>query len=92
MLSDGCERFNDYLLKGLEPDRKRIENFLGRSLMLVTALIPVIGYDKAAEIARLAQDRCITLREAARALGYVAADEFDRLVDPYSMVKQVDSQ
>ena len=92
MLSDGCERFNDYMLKGLEPDRKRIENFLGRSLMLVTALIPVIGYDKAAEIARLAQDRCITLREAARELGYVSADEFDRLVDPYSMVKQVDSQ
>jgi fumarate hydratase class II len=85
MLSDGCDRFTAYLVKGLEPDRERIAFFLARSLMLVTALIPAIGYDKAAEIVRLATARGGTLKEACEELGYVTSDEFDRLADPYHM-------
>ena len=55
------------------------------SLMLVTSLSPVVGYDKASEIAHLAFERDMTLREAALKLGYVSAEEFDRIVDPYKM-------
>lgn len=81
MLSDGCEGFATHLVKGLKPDRDTIAYYLHRSLMLVTALVPAIGYDKAAEIARRAQIKGITLKEACEELGYVNSDEFDRLVD-----------
>lgn len=90
MLSEGCEGFATYLVKGLKPDRDTIAYNLHRSLMLVTALIPAIGYDKAAEIARLAQIKGITLKEACEELGYVNSDEFDRLVDPCQMAPPTD--
>jgi fumarate hydratase class II len=73
------------LVQGLKPDQERLDIYLHRSLMLVTALSPVIGYDKAAQIAHLAHDRKLTLKEAALKLGYLTAEEFDRLVDPYKM-------
>ena len=85
MLADACHNFTDFLVKGLKPDRQQIDAYLHRSLMLVTALTPAIGYDQAARIAHLAQDQGLTLKEAALQLGYISAADFDRLVDPYKM-------
>ncbi len=85
MLADGCQSFAVFLVAGLKPDREQIDQYLNRSLMLVTVLAPVIGYDRAAEIAQLAQARGLTLKEAALELGYLSGEDFDRLVDPYKM-------
>ena len=85
ILADSCHNFTDFLVQGLEPDKEQLDYYLHRSLMLVTALSPVIGYDKAARIAHLAQDQDLTLREAALKLGYLSGEDFDRLVDPYKM-------
>jgi fumarate hydratase class II len=73
--------------EGTQPDRKQIETYVQRSLMLVTALSPVIGYDKAAKVAQYALAEDLTLKEAALKLGVVSADQFDRVVDPRKMVK-----
>ncbi|MET0852777.1 MAG: class II fumarate hydratase [Candidatus Rokuibacteriota bacterium] len=86
LLADGCRSFTEHCVKGIEPDRARIRELVERSLMLVTALAPRIGYDRAAEIAKRAQRTGTTLREAALALGYVSAEEFDRLVRPEDML------
>ena len=85
ILADGCRNFTDFLVEGLQPDRAQLDFYLHRSLMLVTVLTPVIGYDRAAEIAHLARDQGLTLKEAALQLGYLSAEDFDRLVDPYKM-------
>jgi fumarate hydratase class II len=85
LLADSCHNFTDFLVAGLKPHREQIDAHLHRSLMLVTALAPVIGYDRAAEVAHLAQARGLTLKAAALKLGYLSAEEFDRLVDPYKM-------
>jgi len=85
LISDGCESFRKHLVEGARPNRKRIEELLNRSLMLVTALSPAIGYDRAAEIAHRAAERDLTLKEAALELGYVSEADFDRLVDPARM-------
>lgn len=85
LLADACCNFTDFLVAGMEPNRAQIEDYVHRSLMLVTALNPVIGYEKAARIAHLAQEQSLTLREAARQLGYLTPEEFDRLVDPYKL-------
>jgi fumarate hydratase class II len=71
---------------GIEANRARIRDHLERSLMLVTALAPRLGYDRAAEIAHLAHRTGTTLREAAVRLGYLTAEEFDRLVRPEAML------
>jgi fumarate hydratase class II len=86
LLSDACASFREHCVVGIEPNRERIRELLERSLMLVTALAPHIGYDRAAEIATRAHETGSTLREAALALGYVTAEEFDRLVRPEAMV------
>jgi fumarate hydratase class II len=85
LLSDACRTFTEFLVAGMEPNRDLIDDYLKRSLMLVTALTPAIGYDKAAHIARLAERQGLTLKEAALTLGYISAEEFDRIVDPYHM-------
>ncbi|MFB7498193.1 class II fumarate hydratase [Streptomyces sp. NPDC056161] len=85
ILADACEKLRRYSVEGTELDRARIDDYVGRSLMLVTALSPTIGYDKASAIAHKADDEGTTLREAALALGVAAAD-FDRIVDPATMV------
>ncbi len=72
-------------MEGLEPDRAQIRRHLENSLMLVTALNPLIGYDKAAEVAKKAHKEGTTLREAAVALGYLTPEEFDRAVRPEDM-------
>jgi fumarate hydratase class II len=87
ILTDGCQNFRVFLVEGTVPNRKRIEEYVERSLMLVTALSPVIGYDKASRIAHHAADHDLSLREAALQLGLVGAEEFDRIVDPKKMVQ-----
>ena len=86
LLTDGCGNFRKYLIEGTRPNRRKIDEDLARSLMLVTALSPVIGYDKASEIAHHAMQHDLTLKEAALQLGFVTADDFDRIVDPTKMV------
>jgi fumarate hydratase, class II len=86
LLADGCRSFDEHCARGIEPDVARIRELLERSLMLVTALAPHIGYDRAAEIAKKAHREGSTLREAALALGYVSGDDFDRWVNPAAMI------
>ena len=85
LLADGCRSFRMHCAEGIEPDRARIADLVARSLMLVTALNPHIGYDKAAAIAKKAHHEGTTLREAALALGFVTAEEFDAWIDPSKM-------
>jgi fumarate hydratase class II len=86
LLTDACGTFRRYAVEGLEPDRARIKENLDTSLMLVTALTPLIGYDKSAEVAKKAHADGTTLREACLALGYLSAEEFDRVVRPEEMI------
>jgi fumarate hydratase, class II len=87
IMSDGCTNFSKFLVKGTKPNLKKIKEYVDRSLMLVTALAPVIGYDKASKIAHYAMDNDLTLKDAALKLGFVTEVEFDRVVDPTKMVK-----
>jgi fumarate hydratase class II len=86
LLADGMDSFNVHCVSGVEPRRERIAQLLSESLMLVTALNPHIGYDKAAEIAKKAHREGVTLREAALASGYLSGDQFDAWVRPEAMV------
>jgi fumarate hydratase class II len=87
ILSDGCTNFRKFLVEGTKPNLKKIHEDVERSLMLVTALSPVIGYDKASKIAHYAMDNDLTLKDAALKLGFVSEEEFDRVVDPSKMVR-----
>jgi fumarate hydratase, class II len=87
IMADGCTNFRKFLVEGTKPNLKKIEEYVERSLMLVTALAPVIGYDKASKIAHHAMDHDLTLKAAALELGFVTEAEFDRVVDPAKMVK-----
>jgi fumarate hydratase class II len=86
LMAIGMAGFTEHCVVGLEPNRARIDELMNRSLMLVTALAPEIGYDKAAKIAKHAHESGSTLKEAALDLGYVDAPTFDRLVDPRTML------
>jgi fumarate hydratase class II len=86
LMADSCRNFREFCIAGLEPDRARIADLVGRSLMLVTALAPHIGYDKAAEVAKKAHHEGTTLKEAALTLGYVTEAEYDEMVVPAKMV------
>jgi fumarate hydratase class II len=86
LLTDGCTNFRTFLIEGTKPNRKKIAEYVERSLMLVTALSPVIGYDKASQIAHYAMDNDLTLKAAAMKLGFVSDADFDRIVDPAKMV------
>jgi fumarate hydratase class II len=86
ILGDACEKFRKYCIEGTELHAEQIRRYVERSLMLVTALSPVIGYDRASAIAHAANDKGITLREAALASGDIGASDFDRVVDPKAMV------
>ena len=85
ILSDGCTNFRRFLIEGTKPNLKKIQEYVDQSLMLVTALAPVIGYDKASQIAHYAMDNGLTLKAAALKLGFVTEEEFDRVVDPAKM-------
>jgi fumarate hydratase class II len=87
IMTDGCTNFRKFLIEGTKPNLKKIKENVDRSLMLVTALTPVIGYDKASKIAHYANDKDLTLKAAALKLGFVTEELFDRVVDPAKMVK-----
>jgi fumarate hydratase, class II len=89
LLADGAQSFNDHCAVGIEPNRDRIDTLLNESLMLVTALNPHIGYDKAAQIAKKAHKEGTTLKAAALTLGYVTEQQFDEWVRPADMVGNV---
>jgi fumarate hydratase class II len=86
LLSDGCTNFRKFMIEGMQPNLKKIREYVDNSLMLVTALTPIIGYDKSAMIAHHAMDLNLTLKAAALELGFVTEEEFDRAVDPLKMV------
>ncbi len=87
LLSDSCSNFTDFAVAGLKPDKKRIAELLEKSLMLVTALSPRIGYDNAAKIAKLAHQENLTLREACAKAGLVSPEEYDSVVRPEKMTR-----
>jgi fumarate hydratase class II len=87
ILSDGCEKFRTFSVEGTDLNRDRIADLVGRSLMLVTALSPVIGYDKASAIAHAALDKGTTLKQAALESGWIDEPTFERVVDPAKMVR-----
>jgi fumarate hydratase, class II len=87
ILAGGCTNFRTFLVEGTRPNRKKIAEYVESSLMLVTALAPVIGYDKASQIAHYAMDHDLTLKQAALQLGMVDEQTFDRVVDPAKMVQ-----
>ena len=86
LLTDACLRFTEFCVEGLEPDYEQIQHHLNNSLMLVTALNPIIGYDKSAQVAKKAHKERTTLREAALSLGFLSAEQFDEAIDPSKMV------
>jgi fumarate hydratase class II len=85
LLTDACDRFREFCVEGLEPNYEQINHHLNNSLMLVTALAPIIGYDKSAEVAKKAHKEQITLREATESLGFLSGEEFDAAVVPEDM-------
>ena len=87
LITDACHGYVEYMLKGIEVDRVKIDSNVKNSLMLVTALTPKIGYDKAAKIAHTAHVEHSSLREAAVKLGYLTAAEFDEWVKPEKMTR-----
>ena len=87
IMTDGCTNFRKFLIEGTKPNLKKINEYVERSLMLVTALSPVIGYDKASKIAHYANENDLTLKQAALKLGFVTEAEFNRIVDPKKMVR-----
>ncbi|HEX6451361.1 MAG TPA: class II fumarate hydratase, partial [Trebonia sp.] len=92
ILAGATRSFREFCVEGAELNRAAIADHVDRSLMLVTALSPVIGYDKAAAIAHKANADGSTLREAALASGVIGADEFDRVIDPAAMVGELDDR
>jgi fumarate hydratase class II len=86
IMADGCLNFSKFLVEGMEPNKKQIKYFLDRSLMLVTALSPLIGYDKASQVAHYALENDITLKKAALELNFISEEEFDRAMNPAEMV------
>lgn len=88
LLTDASRSFTDHCVTGIDANVPRMRELLARSLMLVTALAPKIGYDKAAKIAKAAHANGTTLRAEAIRLGYVTAEEFDRIVRPERMIRQ----
>ena len=86
LIADGCDSFRKNCAVGIEPNRKRIQEHLENSLMLVTALNPHIGYDNAAKIAKKAHKEGLTLRQSAEALGLVSSEDFSRFVRPEEML------
>jgi fumarate hydratase class II len=87
LMTDGCTNFRKFLVEGTKPNLKKIREYVERSLMHVTVLAPVIGYDKASKIAHYAMEHDLTLKTAALKLGFVTEEEFDRVVDPAKMVR-----
>ena len=90
LLSDACLLFAEHCVDGIRPNLAQINRYVEQSLMLVTALNPHIGYDKAAKVAKLAHERGTTLREACLELGYLTGDQFDNIVVAEKMIRPGD--
>jgi fumarate hydratase class II len=86
LLAGTCHAFREFCVEGIQANGRRIEQLLGESLMLVTSLAPLIGYDKASAIAKHAHKHGLSLKEAALVLGDISADDFDQWVRPEQMV------
>jgi len=86
LLADATSSFAEHCVSGITANKRRIAELMERSLMLVTALSPHIGYDKAAEVAKKALKEGTSLKQAAQALGYVGPEDFDKWVDPKKMI------
>jgi fumarate hydratase, class II len=86
LIADVARSFTEHCIDGIRADEKRIHELMERSLMLVTALAPKIGYDNAAKVAKIAHANGTTLKEEALRLGFVTSAEFDRLVQPVRMI------
>jgi fumarate hydratase, class II len=86
ILSDACSSFTDHMVVGIEPNRDQIDHFLQNSLMLVTALNPHIGYDRAAQVAKKAYQENTTLKDACMKLGFLTQHEFEQWVRPENMI------
>jgi len=91
LLADGCHAFNQYCVSGIQPNRTHMKTHIEQSLMLVTALVPHIGYDKAAQVAQKAYTDNLTLPEAAEALGWLHAQDVERLIRPEFMLAPMSS-
>ncbi len=89
LIADSCHNFTEFLIVGLQPNTDRIKDYVEQSLMLVTALSPKIGYDQAAKVAHFAHEKHLTLKQACLELGYISAEEFDQIVDPYQMTHPI---
>jgi fumarate hydratase class II len=87
LITDSCTNFRKFLIEGTKPNLNKIKQYVEDSLMLVTALSAVVGYEKASKIAHYAIDNDLTLKAAALKLGFVTEAEFDRIVDPKKMVR-----
>ena len=87
LLADACDSFTPHCVIGIEPNRDVIARHVSNSLMLVTALNPIIGYDNAAQVAKLAYEQNLSLKEAAMRLGLLSGEDFDRYVRPDQMVR-----
>ena len=87
LITDACHGYVEYMIKGIEVDRAKLDWYVKNSLMLVTALAPKVGYDKAAKIAHTAHVEHISLREAALKLGHLTGEEFDQLMRPEKMTR-----
>ena len=87
LITDACHGYVEYMIKGIKVDRAKVDWYVKNSLMLVTALAPKVGYDKAAQIAHTAHVEHTSLREAALKLGYLTGEEFDHLVRPEKMTR-----
>ncbi|MBP9743485.1 MAG: class II fumarate hydratase, partial [Burkholderiales bacterium] len=85
ILNDSCNSFREFLLDGMQPNLKKIDYFMQNSLMLVTVFSPVIGYDKASQMAHYADEHDCSLSEANQVLKFLSEDEFKRLINPYKM-------
>jgi fumarate hydratase, class II len=91
ILGDACDKLRRYSIDGIKLDKERIDRYVNESSMLVTALTPVIGYDKATSIAHKAFKENLTLREAAISTGYISTEDYDRIIDPAKMVGDPDN-
>ena len=87
LIQNACKSCRENMIEGIQPNKEKIKEYLDNSLMLVTALAPSIGYEKASEIAQLAHKKNLSLRQASIQLNYIDQEEFDNLTNPKSMIK-----
>lgn len=92
LLSHACHNFTQFLIEGIEPNKRKLSYYVHHSLMLVTVLSPKIGYDKAAQVAHVAMEKDLSLKQACLQLGFLSEEEFDRLVQPEKMIHPTSTQ